>query len=76
MRYAPEAQLKVYAGMIFANVLAQPTKRYIMQQADGIQKRADIEKIRTAVGELIKLEAGWEHGRQQRPGAGGRAALA
>ena len=58
VKFAHNAQLKVYAGMIFANILSQSTKRYIMQQADGISKRGDIESIRKSVEELVKLELG------------------
>ena len=57
-RIAHDAQVKVYATMVYANILTENTKRYIGLTEKGKQARTDIEMARECVEDLIKLEVG------------------
>ena len=57
-RTAFNAQLQVYASMVFTHVITDSTKRHIQLSQNASEIKNSIEKIREAIEQLAKLEVG------------------
>ena len=57
-RIAFNAQLQVYASLVFTHVITDSTKRHIQLSQDASGIKNNIEKIREAIEQLAKLEVG------------------